>query len=229
MTKKLVLLGYVYNPCCVHDNTHQRERAVRAFARLAPKAITLELNTNHMDARQIPVMDAAILYAGDNTIPVHDVDEGYSSRVADVYISTVTKRMTVTVSPILAQYLSKYGDFKSIPRSIRAKLLANPHVDLEKHGIELGPDVLYDIYRKFTDGSIPVEEMRAYFEGYGMHIGHPSDALMAAHIRRIFGQHEDGMILHIGGIFHMIELGEAPTLLRLLKDLNPERLLLADF
>ena len=91
------------------------------------------------------------------------------------------------------------------------------------------PDVLYDIYRKFTDGSIPVEEMRAYFEGYGMHIGHPSDALMAAHIRRIFGQHEDGMILHIGGIFHMIELGEAPTLLRLLKDLNPERLLLADF
>lgn len=225
--RKLVLLGYA------HNDRLQVERAQRAFAKLAPSAITLELDTNHQDARQIPIMDAAIKYARGHGISVHDVDKGFALRAKDLAIASWANLIFSmgVISPLVEEYISKYGSFDAIPREIRAKLLANPHLDLEKHGIELGPDILYDIYRKYGSGSISPDEFRAYLQGYGIPASYPSEVLMADAICRIFKGNSYGLALHVGGLFHMLEIGTDLTLYRILslRGLNPERVLLADF
>jgi len=52
---------------------------------------------------------------------------------------------------------------------------------------------------------------------------------MAREIQRLFGEMPDGTLVHVGGMFHMIEFGNEPTLYKLLMELNPERAILMDF
>lgn len=65
-------------------------------------------------------------------------------------------------------------------------------------------------------------ERRRGEEGIGQR-----DMAMAQAIRRLLERRSDGHLVHIGGWVHLVEDGRGETLYSLLKDLNPDRVLLA--
>lgn len=220
--KKIVLLGFVYN------DPKQEQRLLRAFDRYKPDIITREWSKDRDGMADCSAaIRTAARYARQKGIPVHDVDPMWVDRILDG-IATMHKMMREDT--LLRNYAARYGGKEKIPAGIIAKVAACPFLDLEKHGIEVSPDTVYYIYKKYVNGSISQAEMVAYFEGYCMLLGGDNEIQMARKIRDVFEGPREGTLLHIGGVLHNIRVhGHPSTLYPLLRDLEPERACLMDF
>lgn len=223
MKKRLVLAGYA------HSDPNQMERCNRVLERYAPSRITIEWSEDRGRRSHFGAFFAVEKYAERQGIEVYGLDESWQQRAAYA-LPTMEKmsRITEAQGKLSVRYAEVYGSMVEIPPRILRKIMANPFLDLEKYGIEVTPDVLYEIYRKFRSGEIPISEMSAYFEGYGVILGDESEISMAKNIRGLFDSLADGILLHIGGIFHLVEIDDKQTLYRILKDLNPEIVLIPD-